>query len=102
MSRAATRPTSPTWNCAAFRKRNLTAILKLRSAYEKELRTILREGADSGAFAIDDAGAHRHGYHSDDYRRYRLVPARRAAVGRRMSRETYLAMTMRLVGPQGG
>ena len=34
----------------------LTQILKLRSAYEKELRTILREGADAGAFAIDDVG----------------------------------------------
>lgn len=34
----------------------LTQILKLRSAYEKELRTILRDGAESGAFAIDDVG----------------------------------------------
>lgn len=32
----------------------LTHILKLRSAYEKNLRQILRDGADSGAFAIDD------------------------------------------------
>jgi AcrR family transcriptional regulator len=34
----------------------LTQILKLRTAYEKELRAILRDGADSGAFAIDDVG----------------------------------------------
>ncbi len=32
----------------------LSAILKLRTAYEKELRQILREGADSGAFDIED------------------------------------------------
>ena len=33
----------------------LTAILKLRNSYEKELRQILRDGADAGAFDIDDA-----------------------------------------------
>ena len=32
----------------------LTAILRLRSSYEKELRQILREGAARGGFAIDD------------------------------------------------
>jgi AcrR family transcriptional regulator len=32
----------------------LSAILKLRSAYEKELRQILREGAASGAFKVED------------------------------------------------
>ncbi len=32
----------------------LTAILKLRTAYEKELRQILRDGAESGAFDIED------------------------------------------------
>jgi AcrR family transcriptional regulator len=32
----------------------LTAILKLRGQYEKELRQILREGAEAGAFRIDD------------------------------------------------
>src|SRR5690606_2476774 len=31
----------------------LTVILRLRTAYEKELRAILREGAESGAFAVD-------------------------------------------------
>ena len=35
---------------------NLTQVLRLRTAYEKELRAILREGAESGAFAIEDAG----------------------------------------------
>jgi AcrR family transcriptional regulator len=37
-------------------KAKLTAILKLRTAYEKELRSILREGADADVFAIDDVG----------------------------------------------
>ncbi len=32
----------------------LSAILRLRTAYEKELRRILREGAESGDFAIGD------------------------------------------------
>jgi AcrR family transcriptional regulator len=32
----------------------LTAILKLRGQYEKELRHILREGAEAGLFSIDD------------------------------------------------
>ncbi|SMH43291.1 TetR/AcrR family transcriptional regulator [Mesorhizobium australicum] len=32
----------------------LTEVLRLRNSYEKELRRILREGAESGAFAIDD------------------------------------------------
>src|SRR5690606_7645075 len=32
----------------------LTAILKLRSQYEKELRQILRDGAEAGIFHIDD------------------------------------------------
>ena len=34
----------------------LTAILKLRSAYEKNLRQILREGAEADMFDIDDVG----------------------------------------------
>ncbi|TIX63627.1 MAG: TetR/AcrR family transcriptional regulator, partial [Mesorhizobium sp.] len=34
----------------------LTLILKQRSAYEKELRAILRDGAEDGVFAIDDIG----------------------------------------------
>lgn len=34
----------------------LTAILKLRTAYEKNLRQILRDGAQAGQFDIDDVG----------------------------------------------
>ncbi len=37
-------------------KDNLTMILKMRGAYEKELRSILREGAASGDFFVDDVG----------------------------------------------
>ena len=32
----------------------LSAILRLRGAYEKELRQILRDGADAGAFTVED------------------------------------------------
>ncbi len=32
----------------------LSAIMKLRSAYEKELRQILRDGAEDGSFLVDD------------------------------------------------
>jgi AcrR family transcriptional regulator len=35
-------------------RENLTVILRLRGIYEKELRQILREGAETGAFEIDD------------------------------------------------
>ncbi|MGC4025182.1 MAG: TetR/AcrR family transcriptional regulator [Mesorhizobium sp.] len=34
----------------------LTQILKMRNAYEKELRQILRAGADAGLFIVEDAG----------------------------------------------
>ncbi|WP_315919513.1 TetR/AcrR family transcriptional regulator [Mesorhizobium sp. SP-1A] len=34
----------------------LTQVLKLRAAYEKELRAILREGAEAGVFDLDDIG----------------------------------------------
>ncbi|MBX3575785.1 MAG: TetR family transcriptional regulator [Rhizobiaceae bacterium] len=37
-------------------KGRLTAILKLRNAYEKELRAILRDGAEARAFTIGDIG----------------------------------------------
>ena len=33
----------------------LSAVLKLRGGYEKELRRILREGAEQGVFTIEDA-----------------------------------------------
>jgi AcrR family transcriptional regulator len=35
-------------------RERLSAILKLRAAYEKELRRILRDGADARAFQVDD------------------------------------------------
>lgn len=38
----------------ALSHERLSAILRLRGAYEKELRRILREGAESGAFAVGD------------------------------------------------
>ena len=37
-------------------RERLSAMLKLRAAYEKELRQILRDGAASGVFRIDDIG----------------------------------------------
>lgn len=75
----------------------LTHILKLRGAYEKELRAILREGSESGVFAIDDIGLTAMAliqmttgvivwFRPDE----RLSVAGVAA--------TYLQMTMRLVG----
>jgi AcrR family transcriptional regulator len=78
-------------------KANLTAMLKLRAAYEKELRIILREGADSGAFAVDDTGLTAMA----------IIQMMTGVIvwfrpGERLSVEdvarTYLAMTMRLVG----
>ncbi len=60
---------------------NLSAILKLRTAYEKELR---HDPCATAPTAASSPRRHRprgHGYHSDDHRRYRLVPARRAAFG---------------------
>lgn len=78
-------------------KPNLTAILKLRTAYEKELRHILRDGADTGAFAIGDTGLTAMA----------IIQMITGVIvwfrpGERLSVEdvarTYLAMTMRLVG----
>lgn len=78
-------------------KANLSAILKLRTAYENELRQILRDGADSGVFAIDDSGLTAMA----------IIQMMTGVIvwfrpGERLSVEdvarTYLAMTMRLVG----
>ena len=77
----------------------LTAILRLRSAYEKELRQILREGAAKGDFAVEDATLTAMAiiqmitgvivwFRPDE----RLSVEEVAA--------TYHAMTMRLVGAQ--
>ncbi len=37
-------------------KDRLSQILRLRTAYEKELRAILRDGAEGGRLAVDDVG----------------------------------------------
>jgi AcrR family transcriptional regulator len=75
----------------------LSAVLKLRGAYEKELRQILRDGAESGRFAIDDAGLTAMAI-------IQMItgvivwfrPDERLSVEE--VAETYLKMTMRLVG----
>lgn len=75
----------------------LTQILKLRTAYEKELRAILRDGSDDGSFDIDDTGLTAMA----------LIQMMTGVIvwfrpGERLSvegvTETYLSMTMRLVG----
>ena len=77
--------------------RRLTHILKLRAAYEKELRAILRDGAAAGAFAIDDI----------ELTAMALIQMMTGVIvwfrpDERLSvagvTETYLEMTMRLVG----
>jgi AcrR family transcriptional regulator len=45
-----------TMDLRSLTKERLSAILKLRGGYEKELRVILREGVEQGVFAIDDIG----------------------------------------------
>jgi AcrR family transcriptional regulator len=78
-------------------KERLSAILRLRTAYEKELRAILRDGAESGVFAIDDLGLTAMA----------VIQMITGVVvwfrpGERLSVEqvtdSYLAMTLRLVG----
>jgi len=69
----------------------------MRTAYEKELRTILRDGAEAGVFAIDDTGLTAMA----------LIQMMTGVIvwfrpGERLSitevTSTYLSMTMRLVG----
>jgi AcrR family transcriptional regulator len=82
-------------------KERLSAILKLRTAYEKELRLILRDGAEQGAFAIDDVGLTAMAI-------IQMItgvivwfrPGERLSVGQ--VTETYLSMTLRLVGAKDG
>jgi AcrR family transcriptional regulator len=78
----------------------LTAILKLRTAYEKELRSILRDGAEQGIFAVDDVGLTAMA----------IIQMTTGVIvwfrpDERLSVEevtqTYLAMTLRLVGADG-
>lgn len=80
-------------------REKLSAILRLRTAYEKELRQILRRGADDGTFLVDDTTLTAMAiiqmitgvivwFRPDE----RLSVAQVA--------DTYHAMTMRLVGAQ--
>lgn len=75
----------------------LTQILKLRTTYEKELRTILRDGAEADMFSVDDTGLTAMA----------LIQMMTGVIvwfrpGERLSiaevTTTYLSMTMRLVG----
>ncbi|MBZ9851923.1 TetR/AcrR family transcriptional regulator [Mesorhizobium sp. CA14] len=75
----------------------LTQILKMRTAYEKELRTILRDGAEAGVFQVDDTGLTAMA----------LIQMMTGVIvwfrpGERLSvaevTASYLSMTMRLVG----
>jgi AcrR family transcriptional regulator len=75
----------------------LTQILKQRTAYEKELRAILRDGAEAGDFSIEDTGLTAMA----------LIQMMTGVIvwfrpGERLSitevTATYLSMTMRLVG----
>ena len=76
---------------------NLTSILKLRTAYEKELRIILRDGADAGVLEVDDTGLTAMAI-------IQMItgvivwfrPDERLSVDEVTA--TYLAMTMRLTG----
>jgi AcrR family transcriptional regulator len=78
-------------------RERLSAILKLRTAYEKDLRTILRDGAEQGVFAVDDVGLTAMAI-------IQMItgvivwfrPDERLSVDQ--VSETYLTMTMRLVG----
>ena len=75
----------------------LSAILKLRTAYEKALRTILRDGTEQGVLAVDDIGLTAMAI-------IQMItgvivwfrPDERLSV--EQVTETYLTMTMRLVG----
>ena len=75
----------------------LSAILRLRNAYERELRQILRDGAEEGVFALDDVGLTAMAI-------IQMItgvivwfrPDERLSVEE--VAETYHAMTMRLVG----
>lgn len=78
-------------------KERLSTVLRLRSAYEKELRAILREGAERGVFSVDDVGLTAMA----------IIQMITGVIvwfrpGERLSVEqvtqTYLTMTLRLVG----
>jgi AcrR family transcriptional regulator len=77
----------------------LTHALRLRGTYEKELRQILRDGGDSGAFSVEDTGLTAMAI-------IQMItgvivwfrPDERLSVEE--VTKTYLSMTMRLVGAQ--
>lgn len=78
---------------------NLSHILRLRGGYEKELRQILREGAETGAFRIDDV----------ELTAIAIIQMITGVIvwfrpDERLSveevAETYLTMTMRLTGAE--
>jgi AcrR family transcriptional regulator len=78
-------------------RERLSAVLKMRSAYEKELRAILRDGAEQGVFAVDDVGLTAMAIiQMTTGVIVWFRPDERLSVGE--VTETYLAMTMRLVG----
>jgi AcrR family transcriptional regulator len=75
----------------------LSQVLKLRNAYEKDLRAILRDGCDNGDFVIDDTGLTAMA----------IIQMLTGVIvwfrpGERLTvdqvTQTYLTMTMRLVG----
>jgi AcrR family transcriptional regulator len=78
-------------------KERLSAVLRQRSAYEKELRKILRDGAEAGDFLVDDVTLTAMAI-------IQMItgvivwfrPDERLSV--RQVTDTYLTMTMRLVG----
>ena len=80
---------------------NLTNVLKLRTTYEKELRTILRDGAEAGSLEVDDIGLTAMAI-------IQMItgvivwfrPDERLSVAEVTA--TYLAMTMRLTGANSG
>jgi AcrR family transcriptional regulator len=78
-------------------RERLSAMLKMRSSYEKELRQILREGAEAGDFLVDDPTLTAMAI-------IQMItgvivwfrPDERLSV--KEVAETYLGMTLRLVG----
>lgn len=80
-------------------RERLSTILRLRNRYEKELRLILREGAENGSFRIEDSALTAMAI-------IQMItgvivwfrPDERLSVDE--VSETYLAMTLRLVGAE--
>jgi hypothetical protein len=78
-------------------RERLSAILRLRSTYEKELRRILRDGAEDGTFAVEEPALTAMAI-------IQMItgvivwfrPDERLSVEE--VAETYLGMTLRLVG----